>query len=471
MGERSARGRRARRPPGCSGRCPCDVRLAGDAGVVASGAHRPSGAGVPVHRLAAGATAGRDRRLRASSDRRRETAGCRRPRRERPTDRPRGGTAEQLSEAQRFAAVLREGPEACLRRAERRPRGDLVVAWSEALYPDQLRDLDDPPLCLFVRGGADAETVRARVSALVDVPLVGVVGTRAPSPYGEEMARTLGGDLARAGVVVVSGLAMGIDAIAQTAAVEVDSPLRPRTVAVLGCGADVVYPRQNVRLYRDVVEQGLIVSEFAWGVPARAWRFPARNRVMAALGRGVVLVEGAVRSGARITAGFAVDLGRDVLCVPGEAGRRLSAAPNLLLRDGARVCESAVDVLQAIAVVRPWSGSGGSGCRLGAVAGTPRARARPRRRCGPRRPARPRSRCPDRRRAGAALPSPGAESRRRGERARGGGTGAPRGRRTLSPDPGLSTRPGPSWGPRTAPSTLRSLSCGFGKGRKECSRR
>ena len=265
--------------------------------------------------------------------------------------------AEQSSEAQRFAAALQEGPGACLRRAERRPRGDLVVAWSEPLYPDQLRDLDDPPLCLFVRGGADAETVRSRVSALVDVPLVGVVGTRAPSPYGEEMARTLGGDLARAGVVVVSGLAMGIDAIAQTAAVEVDSPLRPRTVAVLGCGADVVYPRQNVLLYRDVAEHGLIVSEFAWGVPARAWRFPARNRVMAALGRGVVLVEGAVRSGARITAGFAVDLGRDVLCVPGEAGRRLSAAPNLLLRDGARVCESAVDVLQAIAVSDPGPGA------------------------------------------------------------------------------------------------------------------
>ena len=264
--------------------------------------------------------------------------------------------AEQLSEAQRFTAVLQEGPEACLRRAERRPRSDLVVAWSEPLYPDQLRDLDDPPLCLFVRGGADARNVRERVSALVDVPLVGVVGTRSPSPYGEEMARTLGGDLARAGVVVVSGLAMGIDAIAQAAAVEVDSPLRPRTVAVLGCGADVVYPRQNVRLYRDVAEKGLIVSEFAWGVPARAWRFPARNRVMAALGRGVVLVEGAVRSGARITAGFAVDLGRDVLCVPGEAGRRLSAAPNLLLRDGARVCESAVDVLQTIAVSDPGPG-------------------------------------------------------------------------------------------------------------------
>ncbi len=264
---------------------------------------------------------------------------------------------ERLSEAQRFTAALHGGPAACLRRAERRPPGDLVVTWSDPLYPDQLRDLDDPPLCLFVRGGATAPAVRERVSALVDAPLVAVVGTRTPSPYGEEMARMLGGDLARSGVVVVSGLAMGIDAIAQTAAVDACAVVLPRTVAVLGCGADVVYPRENARLYAAVAAEGLIVSEFTWGVPARAWRFPARNRVMAALGRGVVLVEGAVRSGGRITAGFAADLGRDVLCVPGEAGRRLSAAPNLLLRDGARVCEGAADVLRAIAADDPGPGA------------------------------------------------------------------------------------------------------------------
>jgi len=124
---------------------------------------------------------------------------------------------------------------------------------------------------------------------------------------------------------------------------------------VLGCGADVVYPRRNLRLYERVVRDGLIVSEFAWGVPARAWRFPARNRVMAALGRAVVLVEGARRSGGRITVAHAADLGREVLCVPGEAGRRLSEAPNRLIAEGARVCESVDDVLAAIGVpsVRP----------------------------------------------------------------------------------------------------------------------
>lgn len=282
-----------------------------------------------------------------------------------------GGTAaERASDAARFQAVLRAGPEDCLRRAERRSPGELVVGWSEALYPDQLRDLGDPPLCLFVRGGADPGTARARLSAIVDAPLVTVVGSRKPSPYGEDMARCIGAGLARAGLVVVSGLALGVDAAAQTAAVDAvvgpepaEHALRPgpATVAVLGCGADVVYPRRHARLYERIVGSGLVVSEFAWGVPPRHWRFPARNRVMAALGRAVVLVEGAQRSGARITVSHAADLGRDVLCVPGEAGRKLSEAPNRLLDDGARVCESAADVLRVIGHRDPGPGSDAGG--------------------------------------------------------------------------------------------------------------
>ncbi len=324
--------------------------------------------------------------------------------------------------------MLREGPVACLQSAERRPPGDLVVAWTDALYPDQLRDLGDPPLCLFVRGGADAATARARLSAIVDAPLVSVVGTRAPSPYGEEMARTIAADLASAGVVVVSGLAMGIDAIAQTAAVEAAAPPSPATVAVLGCGADVVYPRRNARLYAGVAREGLIVSEFTWGVPARGWRFPARNRVMAALGRAVVLVEGAERSGARITAEFGAELGRDVLCVPGEAGRRLSEAPNRLLRDGARICESAADVLRAIAVDDP-----GPGARRAAAGPRHAARPgpRPRRRGRARRPARAGCRLAHHRPAGRALPAPGREGRGRRERPRSGRAGAARRRREV----------------------------------------
>ena len=258
--------------------------------------------------------------------------------------------AEQTTDAARFEGALRAGPAACLRQAERRPPGDLVVAWSEPLYPDQLRDLPDPPLCLFGRGGSDPASASARLSALVDTPLVAVVGTRSPSPYGEEMARSIAGDLTRAGVVVVSGLALGVDAVAQAAAVDAGVGASPSTVAVLGCGADVVYPRRNASLYTRITRTGLVLSEFAWGVPARAWRFPARNRIMAALARGVVFVEGTNRSGGRITVTHAADIGRDVLCVPGEAGRRLSEAPNGLLRQGAKVCEGAADVLAAIRV-------------------------------------------------------------------------------------------------------------------------
>jgi DNA processing protein len=281
----------------------------------------------------------------------------------------RASQAERASDAQRFAAALREGPAACLHRAERRPPGDVVVAWSEALYPDQLRDLPDPPLCLFVRAGADGASARARLSALVDTPLVAVVGTRKPSPYGEDMARMLARDLTRAGVVVVSGLALGIDGVAQQAAVEAEPATPLSTVAVLGCGADVVYPSSHAGLYARVAGGGLVLSEFTWGVPGRVWRFPARNRVMAALGRAVVLVEGAKQSGARITAGHATDLGRDVLCVPGEAGRKLSEAPNRLLHDGARVCESAADVLRVIGVGDPGPGasSGAAGSELPAL--------------------------------------------------------------------------------------------------------
>jgi DNA processing protein len=305
-------------------------------------------------------------------------ASRRRGRRAAPAERDVGGTPEErASDAARFAATLREGPAACLARSERRRPGEIVVGWSEALYPDQLRDLGDPPLCVFVRGGTDTETTRARLSAIVDAPLVAVVGARRPSPYGEEMARSLGRGLARAGLVVVSGMALGIDAVAQTAAVEAVAEAvaagageaapaaagrtSPSTVAVLGCGADVVYPRRHARLYESVARGGLVLSEFAWGVPPRVWRFPARNRVMAALGRAVVLVEGAQRSGARITVSYAADLGRDVLCVPGEAGRRLSEAPNRLLDDGARLCESAADVLRVIGVRDPGPGSAPGG--------------------------------------------------------------------------------------------------------------
>ena len=259
--------------------------------------------------------------------------------------------AERDRDEQRFAAAFKTRPEDLAQAHERFPRS-AVVAWCDPLYPPALRQLADPPLCLFVRAECDAQHIAQRLDLLCRTPAVAIVGTRAPSPYGTEMAATLGRDLTVQGVLVVSGLALGIDATAQAAAIraaKADQELA--TVAVLGCGPDVVYPQANARLRAEVARRGLLVSEFAWGVPARPWRFPARNRVMAALSRGVVVVEGASRSGARITANYALELGREVLAVPGEAGKRLTEAPHDLLRHGAPICESAADIVAAIATV------------------------------------------------------------------------------------------------------------------------
>lgn len=265
------------------------------------------------------------------------------------SDAPDGGDDDERA-AYRFQSILGLSPREYMEAAEARGEGHTVVAWCDPLYPPALRQLSDPPLCLFIRHNCPHEEMVRRLQALCVQPVVAIVGTRAPSIYGEEMAALLGRDLTTCGVLVVSGLAMGIDAAAQAAAIDAAREVRtPTTVGVLGCGADVVYPCINRTLFDAVARTGLLVSEFAWGVPARAWRFPARNRVMAGLARAVVVVEGAERSGARLTADFALDLGREVLAVPGEAGRKLASAPHTLLRHGAALCESAADVLAAIA--------------------------------------------------------------------------------------------------------------------------
>lgn len=258
--------------------------------------------------------------------------------------------AERAAERSAYEGVLDAAPATCLP-AVAAP-GRLEVAWSDPLYPPALRRLTDPPLCLFVAGRGPGTVLEKRLELLCGALAVAVVGTRGPSPYGAEMAALLARDLVLRGVVVVSGLALGVDALAQGAALRAGAGSGLPTVAVLGAGADVVYPRSNARLYAGVLGEGLVVSEFAWGVPASTWRFPARNRVMAGLSLAVVVVEGTVRSGARITARFAEDLGNEVLAVPGEAGRRLTQAPHALLRSGAALCESADDVLNALAGVK-----------------------------------------------------------------------------------------------------------------------
>jgi len=246
---------------------------------------------------------------------------------------------------------------------------EAVVTWADDDYPRQLDDLFDPPPALFVRGAR----LRGLLRALSERPTVAVVGARRPSPYGLEMAGLLGAGLARAGVNVVSGVALGVDAAAQVEAVRLLADRRGQTEAdagadagqarraapavavagVLGGGVRLIAPRTNARLFDAIATHGLLLSEYGWDLPPAPWRFPARNRVIAALARATVIVEGRSTSGALHTAAFALDMGRDVLAVPGEAGRPLAAAPHKLLRDGAHLCESVDDVL-ALLPDGPW---------------------------------------------------------------------------------------------------------------------
>ena len=212
-----------------------------------------------------------------------------------------------------------------------------AVCRHDPLYPAGLRDAADAPWALIGRGDP---TLLMRLSP---EEAVTVVGARRASTYGREVARELGRELASAGLVVVSGLAFGIDACAHRGAL--DGGL---TVAVLGCGADVAYPAAHRSLWRRVGEEGLVLSELPPGCGAWRWSFPARNRIMAALSGMTVVVEAAERSGSLITADLAADLGRDLGAVPGPVGSRLSVAPNNLIGGGACLVRDAQDVLDAM---------------------------------------------------------------------------------------------------------------------------
>ena len=215
-----------------------------------------------------------------------------------------------------------------------------VVRRGEAAYPPLLRQLYDPQACIYLRGDGDAD--------LLARPCVAVVGARSCSPYGAEVARTLGRELGAAGVVVVSGLARGIDGEAHRGALAGDGP----TVGVLGCGIDRDYPRSHAALARRVRETGLLASEYPPGVEPAPWRFPARNRIIAGLSLATVVVEARERSGALITADFALELGRDVFAVPGEITAARSVGTNNLLRQGAAPLLGVDDVLDAVGVER-----------------------------------------------------------------------------------------------------------------------
>jgi DNA processing protein len=208
-------------------------------------------------------------------------------------------------------------------------------------FPSLLRAIHDPPPQLFLRG--EGET------GVLDRPAVAIVGARSCSAYGRSIARTLGRELAAAGLVVVSGMARGIDGEAHRGALEAGGP----TVAVLGCGIDRDYPAAHAELARRIVKAGgLIVSEYEPGVEPAPWRFPARNRIIAGLCSATVIVEARERSGALITADFALEEGRDVLAVPGEITSTLSSGTNALLKLGAAPVTKVEDVLELFDVVR-----------------------------------------------------------------------------------------------------------------------
>ena len=216
--------------------------------------------------------------------------------------------------------------------------GHRFVARSAPEFPPLLRAIHDPPAGLFLRGAGEPE--------LLARPAVGVVGARASSGYGASVARSLAREFAAAGLVVVSGLARGIDAEAHRGALEAEGT----TVAVLGCGIDRDYPAAHAELARRVADAGLIVSEYAPGVEPAPWRFPARNRIVAGLCAATVVVEARERSGALITADLALEEGREVFAVPGEITSSLSAGTNALLKLGAAPLTGAADVLASYGI-------------------------------------------------------------------------------------------------------------------------
>jgi DNA processing protein len=217
-------------------------------------------------------------------------------------------------------------------------KGLRFVGRTSRAFPPLLRAVHDPPPGLFLRGAAEPD--------LLSQPAVAIVGARACSGYGASVARSLARELAAAGLIVVSGLARGVDAEAHRGALEAGGV----TVAVLGCGVDRDYPAAHAELARRVAERGLVVAEYAPGVAPAPWRFPARNRIIAGLCAATVVVEARERSGALITADLALEEGREVFAVPGEITSGLSAGTNDLLKLGAAPLTRADDVLSCFGI-------------------------------------------------------------------------------------------------------------------------
>jgi len=246
---------------------------------------------------------------------------------------------ERLSQffgSRELARAVLQGPQTPALRwaADVERSGIRIVTAFDAEYPPLLSEIADPPLLLFALGRLE----RLRL------PAIAVVGSRDASRYGRDAASRLGQELSAVGVAVVSGFARGVDGAAHEAALEGPGG----TVAVLGCGLDVDYPREHRRLKERLAAEGLLLSEYAPGSEPRPQNFPIRNRIIAGLSSGVVVVEASRRSGSLITARLAADFGRDVFAVPGSIFSETSAGTHALLRDGAILCRGTEDVLSEL---------------------------------------------------------------------------------------------------------------------------
>ena len=213
-------------------------------------------------------------------------------------------------------------------------QGARVLTWDDPAYPPRLLNIYNPPPVLYVKGDILEE----------DQWAVAVVGTRGATVYGKEAARQIAGNLARNGLTIVSGLARGIDSEAHRAALDAGG----RTIAVLGSGVDVIYPAEGRKLAQTVVKRGALVSEYAMGTRPEAGNFPPRNRIISGLSLGVVIVEAGERSGALITADFALEQGREVFAVPGNIYRKKSLGTNKLIQQGAKPVLSVEDILEEL---------------------------------------------------------------------------------------------------------------------------
>lgn len=212
------------------------------------------------------------------------------------------------------------------------------ICYDEPDYPENLLQIFDPPPVIFIRGSVKS----------LDKLAVAVVGSRKPSPYGLLVAEKFAKDLAVLGITVISGMARGIDTAGHKGALAGGG----RTVAVLGCGLDVVYPRENKKLMDRIVDSGAVISEYPLGTPPEPWHFPARNRIISGLSLGTIVVEAAEKSGALITADFALEQGRDVMAVPGNIVSPLSRGPHRLIKQGARLVEGAGDIIDEMGLER-----------------------------------------------------------------------------------------------------------------------